>query len=54
MAKSTLFRCILKLLPPEKETTLIDKVPITDLTTLQLAHKIAYIPQSHHPSLILM
>ena len=49
VGKSTLFRCILKLLLPTMGNTFIDGIPITEYTTPQLAHKIAYIPQSHHP-----
>lgn len=47
--KSTLFRCMLGILKPEKGQTLIDGTDITELTSPQLARKIAYIPQSHNP-----
>lgn len=49
VGKSTLFRCMLKLLTPTKGNIFIDEIPLTEYSSLQLAHKIAYIPQSHNP-----
>lgn len=50
VGKSTLFRCILGLLKPSAGQTLVDGEPITGMTAVALAKKIAYIPQSHHPA----
>lgn len=50
VGKSTLFRCILGLLKPASGRTMVDGTPITELSAVQLAKKIAYIPQSHHPA----
>lgn len=50
VGKSTLFRCMLGLLPPSEGDTHIDGVPISTMTAGALARKIAYIPQSHYPS----
>lgn len=49
VGKSTLFRCMLKLLTPSKGTTQIDGVSIEGMSPEELAKKIAYIPQSHSP-----
>ena len=49
VGKSTLFRCMLKLLTPSKGTTIIDGINIAQKSAEELAKKIAYIPQSHSP-----
>lgn len=49
VGKSTLFRCMLGLLPPKNGAAFIDERPIEAMTAAQLAKRIAYIPQSHHP-----
>ncbi len=49
VGKSTLFRCMLGLLPPKQGLVTIDGTPLSGLTAPQLARKIAYIPQSHSP-----
>lgn len=45
--KSTLFRCILSLLPHYEGNIIINGKNIKDLKTQELAHIIAYIPQTH-------
>lgn len=49
VGKSTLFRCILGLLQPDKGTVSIDKNSISQMDPEELARHIAYIPQSHNP-----
>lgn len=49
VGKSTLFRCMLGLLKPGQGTVKVDEEPISGMSAAQLAKKIAYIPQSHHP-----
>ena len=49
VGKSTLFRCILGLLTPTKGRTLIDGKETTEMRPVELAKRIAYIPQSHSP-----
>ncbi len=49
VGKSTLFRCILGLLTPERGEVLIDGEPVSAMSPGVLARKIAYIPQSHDP-----
>lgn len=49
VGKSTLFRCMLGLLPPSTGDTYIDDKPISEMSAPQLARYIAYIPQSHNP-----
>jgi len=49
VGKSTLFRCMLGLLKPEKGAAFIDGSDICLETPRELAKKIAYIPQSHNP-----
>ena len=49
VGKSTLFRCMLGMLPPSAGEARIDGVPIRDLSAAELARRIAYIPQSHNP-----
>lgn len=44
--KSTLLRCINKILTPQKGTVLIDKFDIKQLNNMQIAQKMAYVPQS--------
>ena len=50
VGKSTLFRCMLGLVQPQKGEILIGGDPIRDMSARELAHRIAYIPQSHSPS----
>lgn len=50
VGKSTLFRCILGLLKPSAGQTRVDGESISRMTAVELAKKIAYIPQSHHPA----
>lgn len=47
VGKTTLFRCILGLQPRYKGTILVDDVDAHALSARELAHKIAYIPQTH-------
>ena len=49
VGKSTLFRCMLGLLPPARGSVSIDGTPISRLSASQLARRIAFIPQSHNP-----
>lgn len=49
VGKSTLFRCMLGLLPPNRGSTLVEGRDIAGMTAAQLARSIAYIPQSHNP-----
>jgi len=50
VGKSTLFRCILRLLSSYQGKILIDGRDIRGLSTAEMAKCIAYIPQSHHPT----
>lgn len=50
VGKSTLFKCLLGIYPPGKGEIYIDGENLQHFTPKQLARKIAYIPQSHHPS----
>ena len=47
VGKTTLFRCILGLQPRYRGTILIDGVDAHTMNARDLAHKIAYIPQTH-------
>lgn len=47
VGKTTLFRCILGLQPQYKGTICLDGVDAHTLTPREVAHKIAYIPQTH-------
>ena len=47
VGKTTLFRCVLGLQPHYKGVILIDGVDAHTLTARELAHRIAYIPQTH-------
>lgn len=49
VGKSTLFRCMLGLMPPSQGRTLIGGRDIAALSAAELAQSIAYIPQSHSP-----
>ena len=49
VGKSTLFRCLLGLLTPTGGSVSIEEEPILSMSAAQLAKRIAYIPQSHHP-----
>ena len=48
--KSTLFRCILGLLPLKSGTILLDGELLSRLTPAQLSQKMAYIPQTRAPA----
>lgn len=50
VGKSTLFRCLLGLSKNFKGEILIDGKSVRKMKTVDLAKKIAYIPQSHHPT----
>ena len=47
VGKTTLFRCILGLQPHYQGTVRIDGLDTRTLTARELAHRIAYIPQTH-------
>ena len=49
VGKSTLFRCLLGLLKPSAGRTLIDGRDTAQMSAAEMAHRIAYIPQSHAP-----
>ena len=49
VGKSTLFRCLLGLSTPTGGEVTVDGEKISHLSPAQLARKMAYIPQSHHP-----
>ncbi len=49
VGKSTLFRCILRLLTPSSGEIRIDGKSIADMSAKELAQRIAFIPQSHNP-----
>ena len=49
VGKSTLFRCLLGLSNPTGGEVTVDGKAISQLTPAQLARKMAYIPQFHHP-----
>lgn len=49
VGKSTLFRCMLGLMPVSEGSTTIEGKNIADMSVEQLAKCIAYIPQSHSP-----
>ena len=48
--KSTLFRCILGILPGYTGEVLVDGDDIRTMTTRERAQRIAYIPQTHRPT----
>jgi len=50
VGKSTLFRCVLGLLRGYAGTILLDGADASALSARQLAHRIAYIPQTHYPA----
>lgn len=50
VGKSTLFRCILRLLSGYSGSIRLEGTDIKKLSARKLAHLIAYIPQSHYPS----
>ena len=50
VGKSTLFNCILGLLPPEKGEIRIHGEAITEIGAKELARRIAFVPQSHAPT----
>lgn len=49
VGKSTLFRCLLGLLHSSSGSVNIDGRDISEMTAVQLARSMAYIPQSHNP-----
>ena len=49
VGKSTLFRCLLGLSTPTGGEVTVDGEKVAQLSPAQLARKMAYIPQSHHP-----
>jgi iron complex transport system ATP-binding protein len=49
VGKSTLFQCILGLLPYEHGTVKINEEDLKSFTAQELARRVAYIPQSHAP-----
>ena len=49
VGKSTLFRCLLGLSTPTGGEVTVDGEKISNMSPAQLARKMAYIPQSHHP-----
>ena len=49
VGKSTLFRCMLGLMPATGGSVCVDGDDIRTLTPAQLARRMAYIPQSHNP-----
>ena len=49
VGKSTLFRCMLGLLAPSAGEVLVSGQAVARMDARQLAHEIAYIPQSHNP-----
>lgn len=50
VGKSTLFKCILKLLPVKDGDILVDGMSVKEMTSAELARHIAYIPQFHTPT----
>lgn len=50
VGKSTLFRCMLALLNPSSGFVTIDDKNIAEIGAVDLAKRIAYIPQSHNPT----
>lgn len=48
--KSTLFRCILGLLRPYGGSVTVTGQEVRTLTAPQIAHRVAYIPQTHYPA----
>lgn len=47
--KSTLFRCMLGLLEPSCGSVHVCGRDIRNMPAAELSHRVAYIPQSHHP-----
>ncbi len=50
VGKSTLFRCILGLLRGYRGTIRVEGQDVRHLSAREMAKRVAYIPQSHHPS----
>ena len=50
VGKSTLFRCMLGFLKPQAGSVLADGRDVREYNQKELAHQIAYIPQSYSPS----
>ena len=46
--KSTLIKCLTKILPLDKGQILLDGIDISSLTNEEIARKIGYVPQSHY------
>ncbi len=49
VGKSTLFKCILRLLEPEKGDILLNGKSLKEMSPSAIAKEIAYIPQFHNP-----
>jgi len=49
VGKSTLFRCMLGLLSPSDGLVTVDGINIKEIGAVELAKRVAYIPQSHSP-----
>ncbi|MDR0858027.1 MAG: ABC transporter ATP-binding protein [Oscillospiraceae bacterium] len=50
VGKSTLFRCILGLAKPQSGEIFLDGERVSSIRPNDLAHKLAYVPQSHAPT----
>ena len=49
VGKSTLFRCMLGSVKPNKGTVLVDGEFVQTMSAEALSRRVAYIPQAHHP-----
>lgn len=49
VGKTTLFKTILRLLPPVSGQIYLDGKNISDYTDMEFARKVAYVPQAHTP-----
>ncbi len=47
--KSTLLNCVANQALPSRGQILIDGIPTREMTAVQLAQRLAYVPQMHHP-----
>ncbi|MFA6935447.1 MAG: ABC transporter ATP-binding protein [Sphaerochaetaceae bacterium] len=50
VGKTTFFRCLLGFLKPSEGSVIVDGRNVNDYTRRELAHKLAYIPQSYSPA----
>jgi iron complex transport system ATP-binding protein len=48
--KTTLFRTLLGLLPAQAGSVLVDGAPLSSLSTVERARRLAYVPQQHVPA----